>query len=350
MPTTYAIPDGRTVMAATTFNGITGGTQTITNTVNGVGFQPDFVWMKLRSGVQDHFLIDSVRGSSNYVSSNTTAAEVTGATAFLTSFNSNGWSLGSGGYGNGVTVVGWNWKAGGTAVSNTAGSITSSVSANTTAGFSVVTYTGTGVAATIGHGLGVAPSMMITKNRTSGAQAWHCYHASLGNSAVIFLNTTAAQSTGSADWWNNTTPTSSVFSVGTGGATNGNTQAIVAYCFAAVAGYSAFGSFTGNGSADGPFVYTGFRPAFVMAKLSSATGDWNMVDDMRQTYNDASGNPVLRANLSSAEEDVDTMQGQMDILSNGFKLRSNNSSLNASGGTIIYAAFAKSPFKYANAR
>ena len=357
MPTTYAIPDGRTVMAATTYTG-NGGTQSVSNAVNGVSFQPDFVWIKSRSAAYYNTLYDSVRGSgaTKSIYSNSTDAE--GAYSVLTnlsSFNSNGFTVGTTSSSpntlneSGATFVGWQWKAGGTSASNTNGSITSTVSVGATQGFSVVTYTGTGANATVGHGLGVAPSMIIVKKR-SGANAWFVGATPAGWNKYLLLNTTDASATDPGTVWQATAPTSSVFYLGTTGEVNANTATFVAYCFSAVAGYSAFGSFTGNGSADGPFVYTGFRPAFVMAKLSSATGDWNMVDDMRQTYNDASGNPVLRANTSGAEEDVDTMQGQMDILSNGFKLRSNNSSLNASGGTIIYAAFAKSPFKFANAR
>ena len=352
MPTTYAIPDGRTVMAATTYTG-NGSTQTVSNAVNGVSFQPDFVWIKLRNQAGDyHNLFDSVRGATKRLFSNDTNAENTN-TDTLTAFNSNGFSVGTNGNvnTNAINIIGWQWKAGGTAVSNTAGTITTAmVSANTTAGFSVITFDGTGANATVGHGLGVAPSMIIMKQRNNAGFQWPVYHGSLATDKYLFLQRTDGQLT-SSTIWQNTRPTSSVIYLGPNGNDNNNTSSnMVAYCFAAVAGYSAFGSFTGNGSADGPFVYTGFRPAFVMAKLSSATGDWNMVDDMRQTYNDASGNPVLKANTSGAEEDVDTMQGQMDILSNGFKLRSNNSSLNASGGTIIYAAFAKSPFKFANAR
>jgi hypothetical protein len=316
--------------------------------------QPDFVWDKLRSGANSHRLFDSVRGVEKALYSNLTNAEAT-ETGTLTSFNSNGFSLGTNTETNTntSTYVAWQWKANGAGVSNTAGSITSTVSANTTSGFSIVTYTGNGVdGATVGHGLGVAPNMVFVKTR-SNAQNWNVKHSSLSSNNVVFLNTTDAQQTPGSGYIGNLT-SSTVITLVNGGAAitnvNGNTTTYVAYCFAAISGFSAFGSFTGNGNADGPFVYLGFRPAFVMAKLSSATGDWNIVDDNRQTYNDASGNPVLRANLSSAEEDVDTMQGQMDLLSNGFKLRSNNSSLNLNNGTIIYAAFAENPFKNALAR
>ena len=336
---------------ATTYTG-TGSALSVTNG----GFQPDFVWIKSRAIVAGHGLVDSVRGRASVLYSNDTAAQGTsGSTQDVTAFNSNGFALGTNSQiesnTNASTYVAWQWKAGGTAVTNTSGTISSQVSANPTAGFSVVTYTGNGTAgATIGHGIGVAPSMVIVKNRSAGGDSWQTYHIGSGAAYRLFLNSTGARVSDPIGAWNSGTPTTTVFTAGSNNSVNGSGVNYVAYCWAPIEGYSAFGSFTGNGNANGPFVYTGFRPAFVMAKLSSATGDWNIVDDMRQTYNDASGNPVLRANLTSVEEDVDTMQGQIDLLSNGFKLRSNSSSLNASGGTIIYAAFAEAPQKYANAR
>ncbi len=332
--------------AATLYTG-NGSTQSITNTVNGVSFQPDLVWQKERSDTGWHNLVDAVRGAGYRLFSNTTNAESYASTN-LTSFNSNGFSVGNDVDWNqsGQTSVAWQWKANGAGSTNTAGSITSTVSANTTSGFSIATTTGTGGTGTIGHGLGAVPQFIMCFRRNTAADHY-CYHQAIGNTNFLILNSTAA-SAASVNLWNNTTPTSTVFSVGNTNNNSGDTY--VHYIFAPIPGYSAFGSFVGNGSSDGPMVYCGFRPTFVMAKLSSGTGDWNMVDDTRQVYNDASGNPVLRANLSSAEEDVDTMQGQMDLLSNGFKLRSNNSSLNSNGGTIIYAAFAESPFKFSNAR
>jgi hypothetical protein len=328
----------------------TGSTQSITNSGS---MQPDLIWGKQRNGTSSNVLTDAVRGTNSQLSSNSTNAQQTDSDC-VTAFNSNGFTVGaSTGFNmnqSGSTLVAWQWNAGGSTVTNTSGTISAQVRANTTSGFSIVTYTGTGSNATVGHGLGVAPQMVIVKTRSASGESWGIYHVGLTSAAnAIYLNLTQAQES-AATQWNSTAPTSSVFSVGTAARVNGSGATFVAYCFAPVAGYSAFGSFTGNGNADGPFVYLGFRPAFVMAKLSSATGDWNIVDDNRQTYNDASGNPVLRANLSSAEEDVNTMQGQMDLLSNGFKLRSNNSSLNLNGGTIIYAAFAEFPFRYSLAR
>ena len=341
MATTYAIPDGRTVMAATTYTG-NSSTQSIANAVNGVGFQPDFVWYKDRSNARDHGLFDSVRGVTNYLASDLTNAEQT--VSGVTAFNSNGFTLGGAVNSNnsGETYVGWQWKAGGTSSSNTNGSITSTVSVNATAGFSVVTYTGTGANATVGHGLGVAPSMIIVKTR-SGVNDWAVYHISIGATKFLLLNTTAAAGTTSAVW-NNTAPTSSVFSIATDFSINQSTATYVAYCFAAVAGYSAFGSYTGNGSTDGTFVYTGFRPRWIMFKRTDSAFDWSIYDTSRDTYNVMPD--ILYPNLSSAESNTYAL----DCLSNGFKIRGVGQNINTSGGTYIYACFAETPFKYANAR
>jgi len=337
MPTP-TIPDGELFMNATLYTG-NGGTLTVANGVAGQSFQPDFVWLKTRSTSQNHSLIDSVRGNTKILYSDLTNAENT-FSGVLDSFNSNGFTLGSSASvnQNGTTFVGWQWKAGGAAVTNTAGTISSQVSANTTSGFSVVTYTGTAANATVGHGLGVAPSMIITKNRDSST-AWWVYHASLGNTKYIVLNTSAAEVTSSAAW-NNTSPTSSVFSLGASNPSNANQD--VAYCWAPIAGYSAFGSYTGNGSTDGPFVYTGFRPRYVMVKRTDSSESWFVLDTARSPFNVPTA--WLAPNLSNAEG-TDVL---FDILSNGFKQRS--TSTNASGGTYIYMAFAENPFKYANAR
>ena len=341
MATTYAIPDGRVAMAATLYTG-TGGTVNVNNAVNGVSFQPDFVWVKGRSGATDHALYDSVRGTTKDLVSNATSAETTQATG-LTAFGSTGFTVGALAKMNtsAATYVGWQWKAGGTAVSNTAGSITSSVSANTTAGFSVVTYTGTGANATVGHGLGATPGMIIVKQR-SGVNDWPVYHSSLTSAAYILaLNSTNAQ--GSVpSVFNSLAPTSTLFNIGTNTLSNTSGQTYVAYCFAAVAGYSAFGSYTGNGSADGPFVYLGFRPRFVMIKWTNVES-WYIFDTSRGTYNVIG--PYMVPNTSAAEATYTAV----DILSNGFKLRDTNNFVNSSG-TYIYAAFAENPTKFANAR
>lgn len=309
------------------------------------GFQPDFVWEKTRSAASSHTVWDSVRGLPNALRPNETTAEL--SQNWLTGFVSNGLTFGTNDYGTGVTLVEWVWKANqGTNVTNTSGSITSTVSANTTAGFSIVTYTGNGSNSTIGHGLGVAPSFIIAKARNS-AQRWTVYTAALGNGYYGYLNETFAFDTANASLRWNTAPTSSVFGVGTSVDVNNNTTTYVAYCFAQVAGYSAFGSYTGNGSSDGPFVFTGFRPRFVLVKESSASGNnWVIYDTARDTYNECS--KILYPNLSNAEFDGSTVN--LDILSNGFKPRDNWGGNNNSGSTYIYAAFAESPFKYANAR
>jgi len=326
-------------MDATLYTG-TGATLAVTNSGS---MQPDFVWIKTRNQAgYGHELFDSVRGATKFLISNSTGAESTQATS-LTAFNSNGFSVGAWGFINdpGDSVVAWQWRASNaTAVTNTAGSITSSVSASTSAGFSIVTYTGNNTASTVGHGLGVAPSMYIVKLRSTTG-AWGVYHSSLTPSQVLYLNTTDAVD-GSVIW-NSTAPTSSVFSVGAHPTSNPSGQTLVAYCFAQVAGYSAFGSYTGNGSSDGTFVYLGFRPKFVITKKSSSTENWAIIDSSRSSYNLQGAD--LYADLSNAE----TTSGY-DLLSNGIKFRSSGGSWNASGATYIYMAFAETPFKYANAR
>jgi hypothetical protein len=350
MPTTYAIPDGRVAMAATLYTGTNSNGNAIVNTVNGVGFQPDWVWAKSRANTYGHNLFDSVRGVYKNLGSNGTYAEETN-TDKLVSFNSNGFTVnadqtGSGGcnFGTG-TYVAWQWKAGGAAVSNTAGSITSQVSANTTAGFSVVTYTGTGANATVGHGLGVAPSMVITKGRDAVPNNWGTWHTSLGALGYLYLNNNTAAGSLST-FWNSAIPTSSVFSLGSETTVNTSSKNYVAYCFAPVAGYSAFGGYTGNGSADGPFLYLGFRARFVFFKITSGAGDWYIYDTSRDTYNVS--NTIIYPNGSFAENQSAVFN--IDMLSNGIKIRNTSGANNTSGATYIYMAFAENPFKYANAR
>ena len=346
MPTTFAVPDGRVAMAATTYTG-NGSTQTINNAVNGISFTPDMVWNKGRSVAYNHNLVDVIRGNSNVIFSNTTDAEQNpGAQLDITTngFISTYRSANLANNQSAATYVGWQWKAGGTAVSNTAGTITSSVSANTTAGFSVVTYTGTGATGTVGHGLGVAPSMIIIKSRSASATAWRVFASILNdNSKWLALNTTEAATTESGYW--NTGVTSSVFGLGAYSYINGSGTTYVAYCWAPVAGYSAFGSYTGNGSADGPFIYTGFRPRWLMIKCSSGAFNWFIEDSSRNTTNVTGLD--LSPNLSDAEANN---APTFDFLSNGFKLRNTYTSQNGSGATYIYAAFAENPLKYANAR
>jgi hypothetical protein len=320
----------------------TGSSQGIT----GVGFQPDWVWIKERSGAADHGLYDAVRGVQKQIESNRGDNTESTQTTGLTAFNSDGFTVGSLAQlnTNTDTYVAWNWKANGAGGSNTAGTISSTVSANTTSGFSIVTYTGNGSSgATIGHGLGVTPSMIMIRVRNSDQFSWGVYHASVGNTAGLYLNLTNAAATTSV-FWNNTSPTSSVFSVGNWGGVNGNTSTYVAYCFAPVAGYSAFGSYTGNGSTDGPFVYLGFRPEFIMIKASSEAGSWLLGDTARSPYNIQGAR--LFPNAANAEDN----NFLFDYLSNGFKVRNSASGNNTNGQTYIYACFAESPFKYALAR
>jgi hypothetical protein len=349
---TPTIPNGAVYMAATTYTG-TGAVQSITNTVNGTALQPDWIWIKRRSAAENHWLVDVIRGVTEGLSSNLTGATVT-RTDQTTAFNSNGFALGVdvAGYTNisGQTYVAWQWKANGTGVSNTDGSITSTVSANTTAGFAVVTYTGTGANATVGHGLGVAPSMIIVKARNlpnSIDRPWAVYHSGLTSAAyVIFLNTTAAQAS-APTYWNSTAPTSTVFSLGNEPVVNGATGTVgqyVAYVFAAVAGYSAMGSYTGNGSTDGPFVFLGFRPRFVIIKRTDTTNNWHSYTSTIDPYNVVA--KTLYPSLSNAE----ATENDLDFVSNGMKMRDSGTHTNASGGTYIYMCFAENPFKYSLAR
>jgi hypothetical protein len=320
--------------------------------VTGVGFQPDFVWVKERSSTSGNVLFDVIRGATKYLESNVTAAEGTDAST-LTAFNSDGFSVGSSGAMNqsSQTYVGWNWKANGSGSTNTSGSITSTVSVNTTSGFSVVTYTGNGTNnATVGHGLGVTPSMMILKSRSGGTYDWRVYHSGLTAGYNIALNTTAAQfqgSSGNAGYISavaSTTFTLTQSGANVLDAVNASGSTYVAYCFAPIAGYSAFGSYTGNGSSDGPFVFTGFRPAYLMIKRTSSTGDWFVYNNKTSPANAV--NLYLVANTSGAEGTYATL----DFLSNGFKLRVSDAEVNGNGSTIIFMAFAENPFKTSLAR
>jgi len=316
-------------------------TQTITQSGNST-FEPGMIWSKARDAAQEHVIFDQVRGTTKYIQPDNSGAE--GTQSGVTAFNSDGFDLGSWAVanGSGQTHVGWQWKANGAGSSNEDGSInTTATSANTTAGFSVSTYTGTGSAATIGHGLGIAPKMIIVKKRVAGTDdAWVVWHASLpGANYYLNLNDTGAQDT-SVNYWNNTLPTSSVFSVGASNGTNQNTKTFVAYCFAEIPGYSSISSYTGNGSTDGPTIYTGFKPSFVMTKRTNAAGDWKMWDNERGPYN---VNGVTLAANSSGAESTGTAQ-ESDFLSNGFKIRGSDTETNGSGSTYIYMAFAENPF------
>ena len=348
----YNLPDstikkGSTVMDATLYTGNLTG-QSITNAS---AFKPDLVWIKSRSAATDNKLTDSVRGATIALISNSTAAETTDVTG-MTAFNTNGFTLGaSTTYNNtGATYVGWQWQAGqGSSSSNTSGSITSTVSVNATAGFSVVTYTGSGSNATVGHGLGVAPKFMIIKRR-NGVTDWPCWHTSISPASnyAIDLDTTAAKYN-TYPMWNGTSPTSSVFSIGVDPAVNasGGTGTYVAYCWAEIAGFSKFGSYTGNGSTDGTFVYTGFTPKFVLVKETGNANNWYLLDTARNPYN--AMNLQLYPNASAAEGTGGSAGYLLDSLSNGFKFRGSGAEANRSGGSYIYMAFASNPFKNSNA-
>ena len=302
-----------------------------------VGFQPDLVWGKLRSTTGNHWLWDSIRGANYYLKSNATDANNTGGVQDLNGFVSNGFTVGTGTRmnTNSGTMASWNWKANGAGSANTAGSISSTVSASTTSGFSIVSYTGTGSAGTIGHGLGVAPACIIIKT-TSTTSDWFVYHQSTGATNRTKLNQTVASAT--STFINNTAPSSTVFNTEGGGASGTNGETYIAYCFAEKQGYSKFGSYTGNGNADGTFVYTGFKPAMVILKNTSITGNWQIMDNRRNTYNAV--DTLLKPNDSIADQ---TPSDAKDFLSNGFKLRNSAGEDNGSGNNFIYMAFAEAP-------
>jgi len=328
-------------MAYTTINKSTDYFNTVlysgnyqSHAITGVGFQPDWVWIKERTSTSSHRLMDAVRGVGKGISSNDATAEESLA-ALLTSFDSDGFTVGAdnGVNQNNQTYAAWNWKAGtGQGSSNTDGSInTTYTSVNTTAGFSISKYTGTGSNATVGHGLGAVPKIVITKNLSS-SNNWAMYHASVGNTKSLQLDGNGAPAT-SAAYWNNTTPTSSVFTVSTGNDVNKSGDSIIAYCFAEKTGYSKFGKYTGTGSADGPFIYTGFKPAFVILKVSSDTNDWTMFDNKRSEFNVT--NKALLPNLNNSE----STDHAIDFLSNGFRIKDNDGTVNPNGQTMIYLAF-----------
>jgi hypothetical protein len=329
------------------FNTVLWSGNSSTQSITGVGFQPDFVWLKSRTNSASHRLNDSNRGVNKQLASDS-ADDESSFTTMLTSFDSDGFTLGNnvGINGTGYTNVGWNWKAnGGTTSSNSDGSITSTVQANTTAGFSIVTFTGNATAGqTVGHGLGVKPEFIFAKNRSNGNN-WNCYVEATDNTGdyTLTLNGTGGRSN-SFNMWNDTAPTSSVITLGNRNETNGSSHNMIYYVFHSIKGYSKFGSYTGNGAQDGTFVYTGFKPAFILAKRTDASGkNWYIADSTRSPSNITKA--FLSPNLNSAEDTSgDATDAYFDILSNGFKLRQDFSHLNASGSTQIYMAFAEHPF------
>ena len=343
-------------MAYTTINLPTDYFNTITYTGTGaslantgVGFQPDWVWIKGRSGATDHGLYDAVRGVQKDLVSNATSAETTQTTG-LTAFGSDGFTVGALAKLNtsSATYVAWNWLGANTTVSNTSGSITSTVSANTTAGFSIVSWTGSGANGTVGHGLGTTPAMIITKARSAhGSDAWYVVHNKswgndgnglvLNNTASIYNRVSDLAGTGITAW------SSSTFTINQGSATFLNNTSIpyIGYCFAEIKGFSKFDSYTGNGSTDGTFVYTGFKPAFLLIKNSSNAGEyWQIIDNKRDTYNVTFNR--LFPNASDANNTG--LNPNIDFLSNGFKCRTASDGTNGSSRTYIYMAFAENPF------
>ena len=317
-----------------------GGTQAVT----GVGFQTDWCWIKNRGVAESHVLFDSVRGVQKAINSNSTSAESTSSN-YLTAFGTDGFTVGASGLvnDNSNTYASWNWKAGTTSgITQGGASITpSSYSFNATSGFSIIKWTGTNANATIPHGLGVAPKMIIIR-RIDSTSDWAIYHHKIGNTKRMVLNSTAAESGASANWFNNTSPTANVFSVGTDGGSNGSTDNYIAYCFVEKKGYSKFGSYTGNGNADGAFVYTGFKPKLVIVKEYGSTGNWIMKNDYYDNQNDH----YLLANSSDAETSGSVVA--FDLLSNGFKLRGTAGDSNGNGASILYMAFAENPIVGSN--
>jgi len=314
-----------------------------TNAITGVGFQSDFTWIKKRSGVKGHKLFDAVRGVTKIVQSSASASEETNTTS-LTAFGSDGFTLGSAVPTNesGETFVSWNWKANGQGSSNTAGSInTTYTSANTTSGMSIIKYSGNGSAgATIAHGLGLAPKCVIIK-RTDTTSNWIFGTGARGFDKFLYLNATDAE-TDNAGTFNDTSPSASLITLGSWNDVNNSSGTYICYAFAEKKGFSKFGSYTGNGNADGPFLYFGFKPAFYLWKPYNATDSWNLVDSKRDGYNP--DNNRLFPNATSAED----TQDRVDLVSNGIKIRTSDGGTNNSSRSYIFMAFAEAPLVSSN--
>ena len=310
-----------------------------TNALTGVGFQPDMVWIKSRTNNTDHVITDAVRGVTKEIRPNKTDYEDTASNG-LTTFGTDGFTVGDWTVVNlnSETYASWNWKANGAGSSNTDGSInTTATSVNTTSGFSISQYTGAGSTSTVGHGLGVAPKVVLIKG-LSNSGSWGMYHSSIGADKKILLNSTAAEV--ASGWMNSTAPTSSVFTVINDSDVGTSGYTYVAYSFAEKQGFSKFGTYTGNGSTDGVFIYTGFKPAFIIFKRTSGTDNWVMIDNRRLGYNEL--NYGLFPNTTAVEQtDSDN---RFDLLSNGFKIRNSGGYTNTNGQTYVYMAFAESPF------
>ena len=310
-----------------------GGTQSIT----GVGFKPDFTWFKNRSETFDHAFYDIVRGAYWTIQSNTTSAQT--ANDGLTAWTSDGFNIGNvnNTNKNGNNICSWNWKANGAGSANTDGSITSTVSANTTAGFSIVKFSNGGGGATVGHGLGVVPKMIIVKRLDDSGYDWVVYHKNDTNG--LYLNSAGYNNDGSSNsiWFDGVAPTSSVFSCGGDGRMTGSGKNFIAYCFADVKGFSKMISYTGNASTDGTFVYCGFKPSFILTKATATGEGWQIYDNKRLGFNVTE--KVLYPNTSGSES---TLPGAVDFLSNGFKWRTGDGGVN-SNQLYVGMAFAEAP-------
>ena len=335
------VDDASLYFRVKTYSGSSSDGNAITWDETHANMQPDWLWLKNRTSAQEHWLADVIRGTGKFLESNSNNAESSDGATGLASFDTNGFTVNDSARTNRNTMVGWGWKAGGSASSNGDGDITSSVSANTTAGFSIVSYTGNGSATqTIGHGLGAVPKVMIFKRRNSSSD-WIVYHVTRGATKYIPLNSNGTGST-YEPYFANTEPTSSVFTVDTAGDINGSSDTFIAYLFSEIKGYSKFSSYTGNGNADGTFVYTGFRPAWILYKNTTTADNWFIHDNRRQGFNDQ--NELLFADITQTESTVDRIR----ILSNGFKAIDSDKGVNKSGDTYIYLAFAESPLVNSN--
>ena len=312
-----------------------------TQTFTGFNFKPDMTWLKKRNGTANHHIVDAVRGVGYYLYPNLNNVQGGSGNSLLTAFTSDGYTVDAGAdsNGSGATGVGWSWKANGAGSANTDGDINSTVSVNQTAGFSIVKYTGTDVAgATVGHGLNAVPKMIILKRLVDSGYDWVVYHKD--KTAGLYLNSTGSNNDSSSNniWFNGTAPTSSVFSIGTDGRI-GDATDFIAYCFSEKTGYQKAGSYTGNGSTDGTFVYTGFKPAWIMVKNTGVSCNWVMFDNKRSGFN--VDNDEMSPNTNGGDNDGQTYQ-YVDLLSNGFKWREASNNKNTSGDNFIYIAFGQS--------
>ena len=311
------------------------GNNTSGHAITGVGFQPDMVWFRNRSSQQNWRAFDVIRGATYRLVPNEGSVNAAEAQQ-LQAFGADGFTVGADGSVNGNTeaMSAYCWKAGGSASANTDGSINSTVSVNTTAGFSIVKWTGSGANATIGHGLGATPNVVIVKN-LGATENWVNFHTPFGPTKYVKLNDTSAEAT-SSDVWNNTAPTSSVFYVGSNSATNQSGNDMIAYCFTDKTGYSKFGKYVGNGNADGTFVYTGFKPKMVIVKEYNGSGNWIVKNDYYDNQND---HYVL---VNEVDAETSGAVVGFDLLSNGFKLRGTAGDSNGSSASILYMAFGQS--------